>query len=87
MKNCVKYIWHSGLSRFRFASGELGLASVNACLNNPPSATASAVAMQVNHSMVSGLFGADLDIEERTIMQFEPLEQDRCKPGPRIPTV
>ena len=37
--------------------------------------------MQVTHSMVSGLLGATKTIQERTVMQFEPLESDRCKPG------
>ena len=25
--------------------------------------------------------GGDKTMTERTVMQFEPLEQDRCKPG------
>ena len=78
--NCVKYIWDSGLSKFRFASGSWASASVNACLNDPQRDSV-AVGMKVNHSMVSGLFGSTLVVEERTLMQFEPLEQDRCKPG------
>lgn len=78
--NCVKYVWDSGLKKFRYASGSWASASVNACLNDV-GRDSVAVGMQVTHSMVSGFFGATKTIQERTLMQFEPLEQDRCKPG------
>jgi hypothetical protein len=78
--NCVKYIWDAGLSKFRYASGSWASASVNACLNDPGRDSVG-VGMQVTHGMVSGFFGASKIIQERTLMQFEPLEQDRCKPG------
>lgn len=78
--NCVKYIWESSASRFRYASGGWLSASVNACLNDPDRDSV-AVGMKVNHGMVSGFFGTTMALQERTLMQFEPLEQDRCKPG------
>ena len=78
--NCVKYVWDSGLSKFRYSSGSWSSASVNACLNDPLRDSVG-VGMQVTHTMVSGCFGATKTIQERTVMQFEPLESDRCKPG------
>jgi hypothetical protein len=80
--NCVKYVWDPGLNggKFRYASGTWASASVNACINDPLRDSVG-VAMEVKHSMVSGFFGATKIIQEKTVMQFEPLETDRCKPG------
>ncbi|PUA81606.1 TadE/TadG family type IV pilus assembly protein [Nocardioides currus] len=78
--NCVKYVWDSGLSKFRYSSGSWASASINACLNDAARDSVG-VGMQVTHKMVSGFFGASKAIQERTVMQFEPLESDRCKPG------
>ncbi|HXH81285.1 TadE/TadG family type IV pilus assembly protein [Nocardioides sp.] len=78
--NCVKYVWDAGLSKFRYSSGSWASASVNACLNDPLRDSVG-VGMQVTHTMVSGFFGSTKTVQDRTVMQFEPLEQDRCKPG------
>lgn len=78
--NCVKYVWDSGLSKFRYSSGSWASASINACLNDPLRDSVG-VGMQVRHGMVSGFFGATKTIHETTVMQFEPLESDRCKVG------
>ena len=32
-----------------------------------------------------GFFGNGVDLQERTVMQFEPLTNDRCKPGTANP--
>lgn len=84
--NCVKYVWDAGLNsgkgRFRYASGSWASASVNACVNQSESV---GVALRANHNWVTGLvgdiMGGDKVMTERTVMKFEPLEQDRCKPG------
>ncbi len=82
--NCVKYVWDSGLDKFRYASGSWASASVNACLNDPTRVSVG-VALRAKHNwmtgLVGGLMGGDRVMTERTVMQFEPLEQDRCKPG------
>lgn len=53
---------------------------MNACLNDPGRA-AVGIGMQVDHQWVTGLFGDGHLVQDRTVMQFEPLEADRCKPG------
>jgi Flp pilus assembly protein TadG len=78
--NCVKYVWDSGLSKFRYASGSWSSSTVNACVNHPNRESVG-VAMQVTHGMVSGFFGASKTIQEKTVMQFEPLESAVCMPG------
>ncbi len=77
---CVKYVWDAGLDKFRYSSGSWASATVNACVNHKDRDSVG-VAMQVDHGLVSGLFGSSLTIEEKTVMQFEPLETDRCMPG------
>ncbi len=80
--NCVKYVWDAGLSKFRYSSGSWSSASVNACVNQSESV---GVILQARHNwmtgLVGGLMGGNKIMNERTVMKFEPLEQDRCKPG------
>jgi hypothetical protein len=82
--NCVKYVWEPASNRFMFSSGSWDSATVNACLNDAGRESVG-VAMQARHNwmtgLVSGLMGGNKIMVERTVMQFEPLEQDRCKPG------
>lgn len=77
--NCVKYVWDDALDRFRYASGSWLSTSVNACVNDP-ARQAVGVAMQARHTWVTGLFGDSHTISERSVMQFEPLSSDQCKP-------
>jgi TadE-like protein len=78
--DCVKYVWDSGLAKFRYASGSWASSSINACINDP-SRMSVGVIMNANHPWMTGLFGSGATIEERSVMQFEPLPNDSCKPG------
>lgn len=77
---CVKYVWDSGLNKFRYSSGSWASVGVNACVNHA-SRDSVGVAMQVTHHMVSGLFGLTRTIQEKTVMQFEPLPNAVCMPN------
>ena len=78
---CVKYVWDSGLStpQFRYDSGSWDSRTINACVNDA-GLMAVGVAMHANHPWVSGFFGDGVELEERTVMQFEPLANESCKP-------
>ena len=78
--NCVKYTWDSDLGKFRYASGAWDSKSVNACVNDAGRHTVG-VAMQASHQWLMGFAPTPLTMREKTIMQFEPLESERCKPG------
>lgn len=78
--NCVIYVWDAGLGKFRYSSGSWASASVNACVNDPGRHTVG-IGMQADHTWLTGMFGDGMTMQERTVMQFEPLEADRCKPG------
>lgn len=81
---CVKYVWDAGLNKFRYASGSWTSSTVNACLNDANRESVGVI-LQARHNwmtgLMSGLMGGNKTMTERTVMQFEPLEQDRCKPG------
>lgn len=78
--DCVIFRWDAQLQKFRFQSGSWDSKSVNACINDAGRHTVG-VAMQVNHRWIMGFRDSPRQMRERTIMQFEPLESDRCKPG------
>ncbi len=81
--NCVKYVWNPTTNKFVYSSGLWDSRLVNACLNDV-ARDSIGVAMEARHrwmsGLVSGLMGGNKIMTERTVMQFEPLEQDRCKP-------
>ena len=39
------------------------------------------IILNAKHPWITGLFGNGVTIQERTVMQFEPLTSDSCKPG------
>lgn len=78
--NCVKYVWDAGLDQFRYASGSWTSSSINACVNDPLRQSFG-VAMRARHSWITGLFGSGIDLQERSVMQFEPLPTDSCASG------
>lgn len=86
--DCVKYTWNASSNKFVYSSGLWDSRMVNACLNDTGRMSVG-VAMQARHNwmtgLVGGLMGGDKTMVERTVMQFEPLEQDRCKPGTTNP--
>ena len=78
--DCVKYVWDTGLNKFRYAGGAWTSSAINACVNHADR-MAVGVAMKARHPWVTGLFGDGVDIQERTIMNFEPLPSEQCLPG------
>jgi hypothetical protein len=77
---CVKYVWDAPLDKFRYASGSWSSASINACLNDPNRESVGVV-LQARHSWITGFFGNGVSMQERSVMQFEPLPNESCKPG------
>ncbi|QIG42366.1 pilus assembly protein [Nocardioides anomalus] len=82
--DCVKYVWDKDLDKFRYLSGQWDSRSINACVNDA-SLMAVGVAMRSHHDWITGFFGNGVDLEERTVMQFEPLDNNSCKPGTLTP--
>lgn len=82
--NCVKYVWNQVSNKFVYSSGVWDSRLVNACLNDKDRESVG-VAMEAKHQwmtgLIGGLMGGDKVMTERTIMQFEPLEQNSCKFG------
>ena len=78
--DCVKYVWDDGIGRFRYAGGTWASTTINACVNHA-NRMAVGVAMHANHPWITGLFGSGVTVEERTVMNFEPLPSEQCMPG------
>lgn len=78
--DCVTYVWDKDLGKFRYASGAWDSKSVNACINHANRMTVG-IAMQVSHKWLMGFSDTPKVMQENTIMQFEPLEADRCMPN------
>ena len=78
--DCVKYVWKDSANQFQYSSGAWDSTLVNACVNDP-SRTTLGISMEARHPFITGLFGDGLSINERSVMDFEPLPNDECQPG------
>ena len=78
--DCVKYVWSASKGQFVYSSGSWNSASINACINDPGRMSVGVI-MSAQHPWITGLFGNGVTIQERSVMQFEPLTSDSCKPG------
>lgn len=82
--DCVTYVWDRVADRFRYSSGQWDSRSINACVNDVAIMSVG-VAMKARHDWVTGFFGSGMQLQERTVMQFEPLDNNSCKPGTASP--
>jgi hypothetical protein len=78
--NCVVYSWNPTTDKFVYLSGTWNTtATVNACVNDP-NRDSIGVAIRAKHTWITGLFGNGVDLNERSVMQFEPLPNEQCLP-------
>lgn len=78
--DCVKFVWDSGLNKFRYGGGTWISTQINACVNNA-NRDAVGIAMIAHHPWITGVFGSGVKLSERSVMNFEPLPQEQCMPG------
>jgi hypothetical protein len=76
--NCVKFVWRDSVNAFRYDGGSWDSKSINACVNESDTL---GVHMQATHQGVTGMFGGSIGLADRSVMRFEPLPEDSCKPG------
>jgi hypothetical protein len=81
---CVKYVWDNNLQKFRYSSGSWNSTTINACLNDA-SRESVGIVVQAQHPWITGFFGNGVTLQERSVMQFEPLPNESCKPGTANP--
>ena len=78
--NCVTYTWNATSDRFTYTSGTWDTTNqVNACVNDA-NRDSVGVAIRAQHKWVTGLFGSTYQLNERSVMQFEPLPNENCLP-------
>ena len=80
----MKYVWDKGLNKFRYSSGSWSSASINACVNDSGRESVGVI-LQAQHKWLTGFFGNGITLQERSVMQFEPLPNESCKPGTANP--
>lgn len=78
--DCVRYVWSDANNQFVYSGGAWTSTTINACINDA-SRMSVGVIMNASHPWITGLFGDHVDVQERSVMQFEPLPNDSCKPG------
>jgi hypothetical protein len=78
--DCVRYTWNAATSKFVYASGSWTSSTINACINDANRMSVGVI-MNASHPWMTGLFGGPASVQERSVMQFEPLSNDTCKPG------
>lgn len=78
--NCVKFLWRPALSQFKYASGTWDSKTISACFPGTSAAPMDRVGVYVHatHPMLTGLFGTSISLEDRTVMDFEPLPTQSC---------
>jgi hypothetical protein len=76
--NCVQFVWRDTSNAFRYAGGAWDSKSINACVNESDTL---GIHMKATHRGVTGIFGASVGLADRSVMKFEPLSEDSCKPG------
>jgi hypothetical protein len=78
--DCVRYVWSDSGNKFVYSSGAWTSSTINACINDA-SRMSVGVIMNASHPWITGLFGDHVTVQERSVMQFEPLPNDSCKAG------
>jgi hypothetical protein len=84
---CVAYKWRASTKRFGYAGGTWDSRQINACYpyqSIPDSKNrmdAVGVYLDVNHPMMTGLFGVSIPLNDKAVMSFEPLSNMNCKAG------
>ena len=66
------------LNAFKYAGGAWDSKSINACVNE---SDAVGVYLHATHKFATGMFGVTFPVADRTVMRFEPLSEETCKPG------
>ena len=59
------------LDEFRYYSGSWDSSTINACVNDNPDAVG--IDIKARHDLLTGFFGDGVNIEDHSVMQFEPL--------------
>ncbi|MEO7942386.1 MAG: TadE/TadG family type IV pilus assembly protein [Marmoricola sp.] len=78
--NCVKFIWRPTLNAFKYSGGSWSSVSISACFPGSVTYPMDRVGVYLNatHKMMTGLFGAGLTLNDRAVLDFEPLATQNC---------
>jgi hypothetical protein len=77
--SCVMFTWRPTEDKFRYNSGSWVSSTINACF--PGNLDRVGIAMSAKHKTFTGLFGSYLTLNDRAVMNFEPLPAQICASG------
>ncbi len=78
--NCVKFTWVKSQNAFRYADGKWLSSTISACFPGTAANPLDRVGIYLDttHKMITGMFGAKLNLSDSTVMNFEPLPTESC---------
>ncbi len=82
--DCVAFRWAKIANRFVYVGGSWDSTTINACsaqAPGDPGPDSVGVYMHATHPYFTKLFGANLGIDNRAVLRFEPLPINECAPG------
>jgi Flp pilus assembly pilin Flp len=83
--SCIKFRWVDANDKFTYAGGSWDSRQIAACVGtNPdgsPKADGVGVYIKATHKFLLPMFGTTIGMQDRAVMQFEPLANFQCKAG------
>jgi hypothetical protein len=78
--NCVRFVWRDSADAFRYGGGAWNSRLISACFPGSGSHPLHRVGVYMNatHPMMVGLFGSTLTLQDRAVLDFEPLPTQSC---------
>jgi hypothetical protein len=88
LSECVVYKWYAAQERFRYFQGFWDSSQINACATSrrnldgtPGVLDAVGVQVVVEHQLLTGIFGASVELSDHAVTKFEPLANKGCARG------
>ena len=76
--SCIRYVWNDAFGRFVYGGGNLDSHLINACINDPKGQSVG-VYMKATHPLITRIFGANIGLQDHSVMKFEPLPPINCQ--------
>ena len=76
----MKFVWRPAIDQFKFNSGSWNSTSISACFPGTAANPMDRVGiyLKATHPMITGLFGTSITLNDRAVMDFEPLATQSC---------
>jgi hypothetical protein len=78
--DCVRFVWRASADAFRYGGGAWSSKTISACFPGSALNPLDRVGVYLNasHPFLSGLFGDQITLSDRAVLDFEPLPTQSC---------